>query len=101
MKYILKDGEPLPVDDVLEWSKWFGDIENRRVARDEFPGCYVSTIFLGIDHQFGDGPPLLFETMVFGGSCDEDMDRYATLPEARVGHRRICEKVRAAAANTP
>jgi len=25
----------------------------------------VSTVFLGLDYQFGDGPPLIFETMAF------------------------------------
>jgi hypothetical protein len=34
----------------------------------------ISTVFLGLDHRhFGDGPPLLFETMVFGGSRDGTM----------------------------
>lgn len=27
----------------------------------------VSTVFLAIDHAFGDGPPVLYETMIFGG----------------------------------
>src|ERR1035437_632572 len=30
----------------------------------------ISTIFLHIDHRFGDGSPLLFETMIFGGEHD-------------------------------
>lgn len=51
-----------------EWSTWFENAgEVRVVARDELPdGHTVSTVFLGIDHNFGDtGPPILFETMVF------------------------------------
>ncbi|SPA03543.1 protein of unknown function (plasmid) [Cupriavidus taiwanensis] len=26
---------------------------------------YISTVFLGLDHQWADGPPLIFETMVY------------------------------------
>ena len=30
--------------------------------------CTVSTVFIGVDHRIGGkGPPVLFETMVFGG----------------------------------
>lgn len=58
---------------------------------------HVSTVWLGLDHNLDDGPPLIFETMVFGGpSDDEDQDdrdeheteRYATYSDAEQGHRR-------------
>lgn len=52
---------------------------------------FVSTVFLGIDHQFGHGPPLLFETMIFElgalGALDYQ-ERYSTLSEAMAGHER-------------
>ena len=42
-----------------------GDIR-RRVAKDSLDGVWeVSTVFLGLDHAFGDGPPVLFESMIF------------------------------------
>ena len=65
--YILKDRKPVPVDE-LEWAQWFGAHHDERVVgRWDFAGTEVSTVFLGCDHQFrDDGPPLLFETMVFG-----------------------------------
>ena len=64
--YILKDRKPVPVDE-LEWAQWFGAHQDERVVgRWDFAGTEVSTVFLGVDHQVGDGPPLLFETMVFG-----------------------------------
>ena len=60
---------------------------DRQVARDEFDGITVSTVFLGIDHNFSGGPPLIFETMVFGGGLTEYQTRYATWDEAEAGHR--------------
>jgi hypothetical protein len=59
---------------------------------------YVSTVWLGVDHNFGDGPPLIFETMIFchDHKCDLDewQDRYSTEDEARVGHDHAVERVR-------
>lgn len=73
---------------LLAESEW------RRVARDECCGYLVSTVFLGIDHGLGAGPPVLFETMVFGdGSLDEHQERYCTAAEALAGHRRILDAI--------
>ena len=48
----------------------------------------VSTIFLGLDHQWADGgPPLLFETMVFGGKHDQYQTRCSTWDEAVEQHQ--------------
>jgi hypothetical protein len=55
----------------------------------------VSTVFLGIDHAW-EGPPLLFETMVFGGPLDEEMERYSTWEEAERGHAVMARRVLAA-----
>jgi hypothetical protein len=90
--YILVDKEPVPVDDVLEWARMFeGD---RHVGNTTIKDVVVSTVFLGIDHNFRpDGPPLLFETMVFGGEHDQYQDRYSTWEEAERGHAEICKMV--------
>ena len=87
-KYILDGTNPVPCDDMLQWGLWF-QTADRRVAQDQLPdGVIVSTVFLGLDHRFvGDGPPLLFETMIFGGQHDGYQDRYATWTEAECGHR--------------
>lgn len=69
----------------------------------------ISTVFLCLDHNFfGEGPPLLFETMVFERSItglkdDEPlrdvghdfgvMDRYATYDEAEAGHQKILDRI--------
>ena len=51
----------------------------------------ISTVFLVIDHSFGDGPPLLFETMIFGGTYDEYQERYTTWDDAVDGHKYAVE----------
>lgn len=57
----------------------------------------ISTVFLSMDHSLagliGDGTPVLFETMVFGGEYDEYQERYHTYDEAEEGHNRIVEMV--------
>lgn len=55
----------------------------------------VSTVFLGLDHQFEKGGrPLIFETMVFGGSLDDECERYSTWAEAETGHAAMVERVK-------
>ena len=95
--FILNGKEVVPVDDVLVWGRWFEDFD-RRIARDEVGSVTVSTVFIGLDHQFGDGPPLLFETLVMGGRLDGEMDRYSTWDEAAAGHVAMCVKVKLAEA---
>ncbi|MCB1712828.1 MAG: hypothetical protein KDH96_10220 [Candidatus Riesia sp.] len=93
-KYILRNKKVVPVDDLLKWAEEF-ETQDRRVRLTKLPGGYrVSTVFLGIDHQWGDGPPLVFETMVFGpkGWGEMDMDRYSTWDEAVSGHKAMVER---------
>ena len=75
-----------------EWARWMqqGFDKTKRVAKTAVSEeVEVSTVFLGLDHNFGDGPPVLFETMVFGGAHSEDLWRYCTWDEAVAGHERI------------
>jgi len=94
-KYILKGKKAIPIEDVLEWGKWFENA-NRVVKQETLPnGKLVSTVFLGIDHNFGFGKPLLFETMVFPSkeNFDElDVMRYSTWEEAEEGHKKMVKK---------
>ena len=97
--YILVDRLPVAVD-VLTWGKWFGANE-RHVGDDKIGNVRVSTVFLGLNHRFprsSTDEPLLFETLVFGGPLDGEMDRYSTWAEAERGHAEVVVKVRKAAA---
>lgn len=94
MHYLLKDKEVIPFD-LMTWAKSF-DSPNRFIAKDSHGKVKVSTVFLGLDHGFGGSKPLLFETMVFGGPLDQEMDRYSTYDEAVAGHTKMLHKVRQA-----
>lgn len=86
--YVLNDKhEPVPAK-MMEWSA-FIQKDGRRVALSDLPNGYrISTVFLGIDHAFGDGgPPVLFETMIFpDGPGGEYQERFHTWDEAIAGH---------------
>lgn len=64
--------QPVRCPDIAEWAHWFENLERRRVGLTylDHGKIYVSTVFLGVDHNFGGGIPILWETMVFGP--DED-----------------------------
>lgn len=94
--YYDKDGTP--ISDVMTWGLKLQDPEYKRVAKDTLDdGRMVSTVWLGLDHGWGDGPPLIFETMVFSSKDsfdDQYMERYATEAEALAGHQRIVQCLR-------
>lgn len=98
-----------------EWAEWIEKGTNRRIAYTEVGPFFVSTVFLGLDHSFGIGAPLLYETMAFERedsdlevpgytspdgtvrpprtvktkrSLDGYGDRYSTREEALAGHER-------------
>ena len=98
-RYILDEhGDPQPCDDLMEWARWM-ETANRTISNDYDEGdpnrtIRVSTVFLGLDHSFSDdGPPILYETMVFGGLLDGEMRRYATREHAMLGHQEMCQRV--------
>jgi hypothetical protein len=101
--YILRGREPVPVHFIV-FARWFHEhLADRHVAEDfvgDFHGTKmirISTVFLGINHNFGDeGPPILFETMVFGGVLNGRQFRYSTWDEAELGHAAMLVLVRKA-----
>lgn len=97
--YYDRDGKLRPFEEIatIESAARARGEDYRRIARTKVPGAdsTVSTVWLGLDHQFGDGPPLIFESLVFGGGMDGEMERYSTEAEARAGHDALVAKVRA------
>jgi len=91
-KYILRDKKIVPVD-LMTWARWFETAE-RHIGSDYIGKIHVSTVFLGIDHNFGEGEPLLFETMIFGGEHNEYQERYSTYDEALKGHKKAVKLVK-------
>jgi hypothetical protein len=95
-KYILNGHRPISEPDLMKWARWF-ETADRHVARTMIGDVRVSTVFLGLDHSFDPkGPPLLFETMVFGGPLDGEQDRYSTWQEAEKGHAAIVKRAKEA-----
>lgn len=125
--YVLDaNGEPKAAT-LFEWAEWAektarcGTIDKggRHVAETTVGSrIWVSTVFLGLDHRYGDGPALLWETLSFwhghflkpepieltypDGRIErlhmkkqrpfveipDDMERYASIEAARKGHAR-------------
>lgn len=65
-----------------------GDYRIWRTEKDE---RWVGTIFLWINHQWGSGPPILFETAASCGGKIVVCERYSTRSQARIGHRKWCK----------
>lgn len=84
------EGNPIGLGD---WAMLFEDVENRIVRQDKVGEYFVSTVWIGIDYRFiGDGPPLIFETMVFDADGSErDIARYSSEEEALKGHAAMVE----------
>ncbi len=116
MHYILKGTKIVKEPDLIKWARWFE--KGNRVIKQEaiMPGkaieasvkqeviipvkeaekntCRLSTVFLGIDHNYiRKGKPILFETMVFNGKLDGEMERYTTYNAALKGHERMKQRI--------
>jgi len=91
-KYYLLNGKETQPATLEQWAKFMQD-GNRLILRFIGREFEVSTVFLGLDHAWGDEEPVLFETMVFGGKHDQYQERYSTYEEAEEGHNRILQMV--------
>lgn len=94
--YILDGRTPRPCD-LMTWAQAF-EKADRHIGNDTIGNVLVSTVFLGLDHSFGSGPPLLFETMIFGGEHDHYQDRCSSYDEAEAMHLKALAMVRESAA---
>lgn len=78
------------------WGKWMRLHHARRLlARTVVGEDAVSTVFLGIDHSYHGGPPILWETMIVGGRHTGYLLRYSTRYAALKGHQFIAERLAA------
>lgn len=90
-----------------EWVIWL-ETADCCVAFDEIDGIAISTLFLGLDHNWSNvidsfisdisgkeqQDPLLFETRIFLPNGDASaMMRYFTWEEAEQGHRKAVETI--------
>lgn len=76
--------------------------DNRFDLKTKVDKYTISTVDLGINHQFNDDlPPLYYETMIFNLENKEEenpfdyyQERYTTEEEAIAGHERAIEYVK-------
>lgn len=100
--YYILDGREIKKVDLMTWARWLETNRDDKIVKQEDVGNFwVSTVFLGLDHNWGDGPPILFETMVFKrdadgkvGFCEVHGDRCCTYDEAEEMHKQCCAYVR-------
>ena len=95
--YFDKDGTAITRD---EWAERLNP-EYQRVELTKVGDATISTVWLGLNHNYGDGAPLIFETLVFDGALDGNMMRYATIDEAREGHQQMVNEVMGSIGVTP
>lgn len=100
----------IPNDQFVEWSNWFGIHPNsirvsdipprkplgkgegatfRKLNRFRKQSIKLSTVFLGVNHNWFGGKPILFETMIFGGQRDGEKYRYETIDQAIKHHQQV------------
>ena len=87
-----KAGEPITSE---QGAKLHMDYGYRTIGDDYVKGLHISTVWLGISHSFSGGPPIIFETMVFGAEGQSlKQRRYHTEAEARKGHKEMVKLAR-------
>jgi len=96
MYYVLDENDqPQPCPELTKWARWMAKPGRHILGHDKLPTGEISTIFLGINRSFTQaGPPVLWETMVFGGKLDGEQIRYTSKDQALAGHRQMVDRVR-------
>lgn len=102
--YYLKNRKPVPYGcTVFDNSERFfklmtNHFGNNKIRIKYLADCWVSTIFLGLDHSFTGGKPMLFETMIFKKDSLVSMDcfRSSTHRQALKQHQAALKLVRPA-----
>lgn len=94
-----KLGKPIQVENSTVWAAWFAKSHKERAIatfslnkKGSNLNFVVCTVFLGVDHNMYDvGPPLLYETAVFGGILDGERILSATKEEAKRAHEKMIQ----------
>jgi hypothetical protein len=90
-----RDGNQMP------YARWVWAMETQPgyslIGHDHVADGLVSTIWLGLDHSFGNtSPPIIYETMLFDiDDWVDHQDRYTSLDDAQKNHRYIVEMLKA------
>jgi hypothetical protein len=85
------DGNPITMD---EWTELFRDKSKKILRKTSVGSLEVSTVWLGLDHGFGASPPLIFETMIFGGGLNNPCWRWTNKHDAVTGHHAVVDALK-------
>lgn len=89
-RYYNRDGKPIDVD---KWTTLFSDRKYQVLKQTRVDDWLVSTVWLGLNHAWGGGPPIIFETLILSDNDGEvDGTRYSTEAEALKGHKRFVKQ---------
>ena len=96
MRHLYYDRSGKPIASLDEWNRLREDPDTSRVALTEgLPDCAsVSTVWFGVDSSLLSDPPLIFESMVFGGYHHHERWQYASEAAALAGHDQIVAALR-------
>jgi hypothetical protein len=97
--YILAEDGETPVhvgwEPYVRWQQDHNPTNAPMRVGDTYVGdVEVSTVFLCHDHNWWGGPPILWETKIFGGQYDQHQWRYHTQAEAIAKHDQIVASLR-------
>ncbi len=95
MYYYLEDDKTISPCSLDKWAYQNRNISH--IGNDDVNGKWVSTVWLGIDHDHFHQEPLLFETMVFPSRAsgrDLYCERYSSWQDAVDGHQRAIQWVK-------
>lgn len=102
MYYILdENNNPIGTNNVIKWGRLM-QLKEKIVKQENVDNYFISTVFLGIDHSYDFGNPVLWETMIFRKDKDGSKelgsdifhDRYSTYDEAIQGHKEAVKLVK-------
>lgn len=94
--YFDRDGKPIP-DDYYNTAKHGRKYKwgtEKRIGRTVVGDWTVSTVWLGLNHDYLTGVPVVFETMVFGEPYENELRRYTTEEDAMRGHLLVLDRLR-------
>jgi len=94
--YFDRNMNPISLD---EWALKVEDMDYKFIRQETIGRYLISTIWMGIDHNFYGSAPLIFETMIFVDSKDPNDElhlyqaRYTTEAQAITGHEEAVAMV--------
>src|SRR5215216_723942 len=95
-KFYNRKGERVSRDEYMTLSRNNRSVGFAEIVFDTGDKVEISTVFLGLNHNYyGEGPPLIYETMIFGGHLNGECYRYSTEQQAAEGHMANVERASA------